>query len=57
MTTPLEFTVAFDSVAVLHVPPVGVLLRVVVPPEHTVKLPDIADKTGNEIMVMVAVVL
>lgn len=50
VTTPdVEFTLAMPEALLVQVPPVGVLLNVVVIPEHTKAVPVIAD--GVEVTV------
>ncbi len=47
VTTPeVEFTLAVPDALLVQVPPVGVLLKVVVNPEHTVAVPVIDDGVG-----------
>lgn len=47
VTTPdVEFTLAVPDALLVQVPPVGVLLNVVVSPEHTVAVPVIDDGVG-----------
>lgn len=54
-TTPdVELTLAVDDALLVHVPPVGEELNVVVAPAHTADAPDIAAGAATTVMVCVA---
>lgn len=46
--------VATEPVLLVHVPPVGVLLSIVLLPTHIIRLPVIAEGTGCTVMASVA---
>lgn len=54
LTIPVEVTVAIDGVLLTHVPPDGVPAHVVVPPTHTVLLPEIVVAVAVTVTVLIA---
>ena len=55
VTMPALFTVAMVVLALLHTPPLPVVLRVPVAPTHTVEGPPMVPASGNGFTVTVAV--
>ena len=55
VTTPVLVPMLISEATVLHVPPVGISLRLVVAPGHVVRLPEIADGSIDTLTVAVLV--